>query len=583
MSYDGMVTHSVVAELNEKLVNGKIDKIYQPENDEIIIAVRTYNGNYKLLLSASASNPRVHITEAVKENPLTPPMLCMLMRKHLQGSKIINIEQYGFDRVIRIYAEGRNEMGDICVKTIIAEIMGRHSNIILVDENNKIMDSAKHIDFTVSAVRQILPGLIYEGPPAQDKLRPDDYSLPDLHRMLDNSDADVLLDKFLLSSFIGMSPLLAREIVYTFCGNTQLRRGEADTAAFIAHTDAFLKKICRDEYSPSLIISTDDNKPFAFSCVPLSQYGNSVISESHNSISKVIDLYYFKRAQREHMNQRAAYLTKLIQNNIERCAKKMDLHQTNLNKSKKRDKYKIFGDLLTANIYQIKQGMTEFEAINYYSENQESIKIPLAADKTPAQNAQRYYKLYNKAKVTEKYAAEQYQSAKDELYYLESVFDALDKAETPADLAEIKDELSDCGYVPKVKAKQKNNKKSEPMKFVSSDGFEILIGKNNKQNDELTIRRAYSTDIWMHTKDIPGSHTIIRTNGGHEVPDRTVIEAAALAAYYSKAQNSSKVPVDYTAVRNVKKPNGAKPGMVIYEHYNTVYVNPSPKISDKNN
>lgn len=575
MSYDGMVTHCVVSELNQKLIDGKIDKIYQPENDEIILSVRTRSGNLRLLLSASASNPRVHLTNTVKENPLTPPMLCMLMRKHLQGNRIISVKQLGFDRIIRIDTEGRNELGDICIKTIITEVMGRHSNIILVDENNKIMDSAKHVDFTVSAVRQILPGLIYENPPAQDKLQPNSFSLPDFMKSLDDSPEDALLDKLLLSSFMGMSPLLAREIVYRFAQNTQVRRSNVDTAAFAAHTNSFLKSLCRGEYEPTLIISKADKKPTAFSCVRLRQYEEYEISEAYDSISLVIDLYYQKRAQREHMNQRTAVLTKLVQNNIERCAKKMDLHQNNLKKSKNRDKYKIYGDLLTANMYLLKHGMTEFEAVNYYSENQDTVKIPLQAEKSPSQNAQRYYKLYNKAKVTEKYAAEQYQNAKDELFYLESVLDSLQKAETPAELTEIKDELSDSGYIPKIKTKQKNNKKSEPLKFTSSDGFEILVGRNNKQNDELTIRRAYSTDIWLHTKNIPGSHTIIRTNGGKEVPDRTITEAAQLAAYYSKAQNSSKVPVDYTAVKNVKKPNGAKPGMVIYDYYNTIYVEPS--------
>ena len=575
MSYDGMVTHCVVSELTQKLIDGKIDKIYQPENDEIILSVRTRSGNLRLLLSASASNPRVHLTNTVKENPLTPPMLCMLMRKHLQGNRIISVKQLGFDRIIRIDTEGRNELGDICIKTIITEIMGRHSNIILVDENNKIMDSAKHVDFTVSAVRQILPGLIYENPPAQDKLQPNSFLLPDFMKSLDDSPEDALLDKLLLSSFMGMSPLLAREIVYRFAQNTQVRRSNVDTAAFAAHTNSFLKSLCRGEYEPTLIISKADKKPAAFSCVRLSQYEEYEISESYDSISLVIDLYYQKRAQREHMNQRTAVLTKIVQNNIDRCAKKMDLHQNNLKKSKNRDKYKIYGDLLTANMYLLKHGMTEFEAVNYYSENQDTVKIPLQAEKSPSQNAQRYYKLYNKAKVTEKYAAEQYQNAKDELFYLESVLDSLQKAETPAELTEIKDELSDSGYIPKIKTKQKNNKKSEPLKFTSSDGFEILVGRNNKQNDELTIRRAYSTDIWLHTKNIPGSHTIIRTNGGKEVPDRTITEAAQLAAYYSKAQNSSKVPVDYTAVKNVKKPNGAKPGMVIYDYYNTIYVEPS--------
>ena len=575
MSYDGMVTHSVVTELNSLILGGKIDKIYQPENDEIILSVRTFNGSYRLLLSASASNARVHLTEVARENPLTPPMFCMLMRKHLQGNKIVKISQFGFDRIIRIDLEGRNELGDLCVKSIITEIMGRHSNIILIDDKNKILDSAKHVDFTVSGVRQILPGLIYEIPPPQEKLLPDSFSVLDLLRKLDNSPDDTLLDKFLLSSFMGMSPLLAREIVYRFSCNTTVCKNEVNTASFLTYVQGFLEDICADKYEPTLVTDPDDQKPFSFSCVKLTQYENGGIIETSSSISKIIDSYYEKRSIREHINQRSNTLCKLVKNNIDRCEKKLVLHRENLEKSKNRDKYKIYGDLITANIYQLSQGMKEFETENYYSENLEKIKIPLKEEYSPSQNAQRYYKLYSKAKITEMFSSKQIEEAQTELYYLESVLSSLEKIETPAELSEIKDELADGGYVPKVKSKlKKYQKKTEPMKFTSSDGFEILVGRNNKQNDELTIKMSYSTDIWLHTKNIPGSHTIIRTLGGKEVPDRTIVEAAQIAAFYSRAQNSSKVPVDYTTVKNVKKPNGAKPGMVIYDHYNTIYVEP---------
>ncbi|MEE1013769.1 MAG: NFACT RNA binding domain-containing protein [Clostridia bacterium] len=581
MSYDGMVTHCVVSELNRLLVGGKVDKVYQPEREEIILAIRTPQGNYRLLLSASASNPRVHLTSVARENPMVPPMLCMLMRKHLQGSKILKVSQLGFDRVIRLDMEGRNELGDLCIKSIVVEIMGRHSNVILIDENNKIMDSAKHVDFTVSAVRQILPGLIYENPPSQDKLSPASYSVLDLLRELDNQPEDTLLDKFLVGSFHGMSPLLAREIVYRFTGNTKTTRGEVDTAGFLTHADGILKQICQEQYAPSLLIGTEDKKPFAFSCIQLTQYTGAGIVKTSESMSEVIDSYYELRARREHMNQRANHLIKLVRNNIDRCEKKLTIHQDNLEKAKNRERYKIYGDLVTANLYRVTPGMKELEAENYYSDPLETIKIPLQEDLSPSGNAQRYYKLYTKAKMTEIYAQKQAEVARDELYYLESVLDSLEKAETPAELAEIRDELADGGYVAKTPAKvKKQQKKSSPLSFISSDGFEILVGRNNKQNDELTIRMAYSTDLWFHTKVIPGSHTIIRTQGGKDVPDSTILEAAQIAAYYSKAQNSSKVPVDYTVVKNVKKPNGAKPGMVIYDHYNTLYVDPKcPEIS----
>ena len=580
MSFDGFVTRCVVDELREKILKGKIDKIHQPERDEIVMSIRTFGGTYKLLLSASASNPRIHLTTVQRENPNTPPMLCMLMRKHLSGGVIINIEQLGFDRVVRIDVEVRNELGDLCIKSVITEIMGRHSNVILVDENNKIMDSAKHIDFTVSAVRQILPGLPYINPPLQDKLIATEVTAPQLMNEVESLNEDALLDKFLVSYFMGMSPLLAREIVFKFCNNTQLLKADTDCASFVVHTIDFLKKLCDGKYIPTLVIDKITKSPSAFSCVELSQYDGVSDLEIYDSISAVVDSYYEKRSNREHMNRRAAALVKLLRNNIERCEKKIVLHKENLESVKNRDKYKMYGDLITANIYRIEYGMKSIKVENYYAEDCDEIEIPLKEDISPSQNAQRYYKLYSKAKTTEIYATEQIKIAEEERFYLEGVIDTIENADTPTELDEIRLELAEEGYVLRLNiGKKKAKVKSEPMKFISCDGYEILVGKNNKQNDELTLKMAYSTDIWFHTKNIPGSHTIVRTKGTGHAPDTTLMQAAQIAAYYSKARNSSQVPVDYTEVKNVKKPNGAKPGMVIYDRYNTVYV--LPKNSDE--
>lgn len=576
MSFDGFVTRCVTDELRSKLLNGKIDKVYQPEKDEIILSVRTRSGNYKLLLSASASNPRIHLTEVQRENPMTPPMLCMLMRKHLAGAVIVDIKQNGFDRVVRIDAETRNELGDLCTRSVIIEIMGRHSNIILVDDSGRIMDSAKHIDFTVSAVRQVLPGMTYELPPAQDKTAADSLKATELMEALATQPEDTLMDKFLLSEIMGMSPLLAREIVYRFSGNTKMMKCEVDCAAFVVHTVDFLKNICGGIYEPSLVIEPSEKKPVAFSCVRLGQYEGAYKIEEYDSISEVIDSFFEIRSRREHMNRRSAALLKLIHNNIERCQKKIVMHKEHIRSAQDRDKYKMYGDLLTANLYRIKYGDKSVSVQNYYSESGEKIEIPLKADISPSQNAQRFYKRYNKAKTTEKFASEQLEIAENEKYYLESVADALENADTPVELDEIRQELMTEGYIAKQNnAKKKQQKKSEPIKIISVDGYEILIGRNNRQNDELTLKSAYSTDLWFHTKEIPGSHTIIRTRGTGEAPETTMMQAAKLAAYYSKARNSSKVPVDYTLIKNVKKPNGAKPGMVIYDRYNTVYVTPS--------
>lgn len=576
MSFDGFVTRCVTDELRSKLLNGKIDKVYQPEKDEIILSVRTRSGNSKLLLSASASNPRIHLTEVQRENPMTPPMLCMLMRKHLAGAVIVDIKQNGSDRVVRIDAETRNELGDLCTRSVIIEIMGRHSNIILVDDSGRIMDSAKHIDFTVSAVRQVLPGMTYELPPAQDKTAADSLKATELMEALAAQPEDTLMDKFLLSEIMGMSPLLAREIVYRFSCNTKMMKCEVDCAAFVVHTIDFLKNICGGIYEPSLVIEPSEKKPVAFSCVRLSQYEGAYKIEEYDSISEVIDSFFEIRSRREHMNRRSAALLKLIHNNIERCQKKIVMHKEHIRSAQDRDKYKMYGDLLTANLYRIKYGDKSVRVQNYYSESGEKIEIPLKADISPSQNAQRFYKRYNKAKTTEKFASEQLEIAENEKYYLESVADALENADTPVELDEIRQELMTEGYIAKQNnAKKKQQKKSEPIKIISVDGYEILIGRNNRQNDELTLKSAYSTDLWFHTKEIPGSHTIIRTRGTGEAPETTMMQAAKLAAYYSKARNSSKVPVDYTLIKNVKKPNGAKPGMVIYDRYNTVYVTPS--------
>ncbi len=579
MSFDGFVTNSIVRELKSKISDGKINQIHQPERDEIVIGIRTYEKNYKLLLSASASNPRVHLTESKKENPITAPLFCMILRKHLVGGKIVSVSQEGFDRVIKIGIESYTELGDLTVKTLVVEIMNRHSNIILVGSDGKIIDSVKHIDLTVSAVRQVLPGFPYELPPAQNKINPEDCSFEEVLSALMNASKDKSADKVLVEIFSGVSPLVSREILYRFCGEMQKMMSEIDTRSYAEFVFSFFSEIKNGEVTPCIVYDTD-KKPIAFSCVNLTQYGGNITET--DGISKAVDGFYLERGIHEHIVQRSAHIVKIINNNIERCRKKLAIHSENLKKSQNREKYKIYGDLLTANMYRLEGGTDKAEVENYYENPPTAVTITLKPDLSVSANAQRYYKLYQKAKTTEIYANEQIREAEEELYYLETVLESVNKAENASDVSEIKDELADGGYIPKVKNKKsKLMKKTSPMEFLSSDGFKILVGRNNKQNDMLTIKMAFSTDIWLHTKIIPGSHTIIRTEGKEEVPKTTIMEASKIAAYYSKAKNSTQVPVDFTAVKNVKKPSGAKPGLVIYDNYNTVYVTPDEELVNK--
>lgn len=579
MSFDGLVTNSIVRELKNRISDGKINQVYQPERDEIIIQIRTFEGNYKLLMSASASNPRVHFTESKKENPITAPLFCMILRKHLCGGKIVSVEQDGFDRVVKIGVESYTELGDLTVKTLIIEIMNRHSNIILVGSDGKIIDSVKHIDLTVSAVRQVLPGFPYELPPAQNKINPTECEREEIFSALSSVSEGKGADKALVEIFSGVSPLVSREILYRFCGDMQKMMSEIDVRKYADFVYEFFTPIRQGDFSPCIVLDTD-KKPIAFSCVKLTQYGEKIIEQ--DGISQAVDGFYMSRGMHEHITQRSAHIVKIINNNIERCRKKLAIHTENLKKSQNRDKYKMYGDLLTANMYRMENGMEKIEVENYYENPVSSVTISLKADLSPSGNAQRYYKLYQKAKTTEMYAKEQIKEAEDELYYLETVLESVNKAETASDIAEIKDELADGGYVPKVKNKKsKLMKKTAPMEFLSSDGYKILVGRNNHQNDMLTVKMAFSTDIWLHTKIIPGSHTIIRAEGKSDIPETTILEAARLAAYFSKAKNSTQVPVDFTVVKNVKKPSGAKPGLVIYDNYNTVYVTPDEELVKK--
>ena len=575
MAFDAVTVRCLTQELCEKLINGRIDKIHQPEKDEITINIRTLTDSYKLVLSASSAHPRVHFTNVSKKNPITAPMFCMLLRKHLGSGKITAIEQVGFERIIKFSIESYDELGDLTTKYLFVEIMGRHSNIILTNRDMKIIDCIKHIDFTISSVRQLLPGLDYVSPPPQDKT---DLINIEETVQIDFSSPVQTVDKAILSSVAGISPLTAREIVYRAFGRTDIKNAELTDSGrnkILYEVVRLAKAVQSCDFAPCMIINASSGKLMDFSSTPIKQYESMAEIRYFDSVSDLLDSFYKTRDMHERMRQKSADLVKLLSNNIERVSKKLVILNKTLSDSENKDKYKIYGDLLMANLYNMEQGQKNIEVQNYYEEDAPMIKITLDPQLTPSQNAQKYYKKYNKAKTAEVEAAKQIENAKNDLEYLESTLAAVETADSEADLNAIRAELIAEGYLNrKVNQKRQKQAASKPMHFVSSDGFDIYVGKSNMQNDYLTLKFANSSDLWFHTKNIHGSHAIIKLGLDKDVPKSTIMEAAQIAAYYSKGRDSSQVPVDFTQIKNVKKPNGAKPGMVIYDNYNTIYVTP---------
>lgn len=577
MALDGITTAAIVSELKTALLGGRIDKIHQPLGDEIRFSVRGLGTPKKVLVSANSGHPRIHLTESVRENPMTAPLFCMVLRKYIAGGKIVDIIQPEFERIVILKIESANEMGDITTKSLILEIMGKHSNLILTDENGKILDSIKRITHEKSSVREVLPGKEYVFPPSQNKKNPllaekNDF-LSALHLQEGRR-----LQEFLYQTYTGISPLMAGEVcsraylsASDACQETTLAEGERLFAAF----SQMMEEIQREAFLPAIYYQKDTQRIVDFSVLEMTQFA-SMQAKTYPTVSALLEGFYQERDNAFHIRQKAHDLRRLVMTNIERCIKKKEIQLKTLRETKNMDIWKKKGELLTANIYAVKQGMTTFRTVDFYDENMEEIEIALDPLKTPAENAQKYFSKYNKAKRTLAALEIQQKQNDEELAYLESVLNALDNAKDDADLSEIRTELAESGFLRRQVQKKGSPrpKKAKPLHFISSDGYHIFVGKSNLQNDELTLRTAESTDIWLHTKEIPGSHVIIRTNGTGEAPDTTLEEAANLAAFFSKAKNSSMVPVDYTLRKNVKKPNGAKPGMVIYLTNRTIYITP---------
>lgn len=584
MALDGLVIHSLVDELSTKLVGGKVDKVHQPEDDEIVLYIRNNKENYKLVLSCSSSNPRVYIAnDYKKENPKKAPMLCMLFRKYIQSGNIVGISQVGFERIIKISVDSLDELKEKSTKDIYIEIMGRHSNIILTHSlDNKIIDSAKRIPTSISRVRQILPGITYELPPAQSKLNP-------LHNISNSDFIDSLksyegpIFKGIYSKFLGISPIISKEICYRANVNEKTAISDLSNSELNSLYNEFnnlFKDIRNNNYSPCIVVNEKVDRVVDFSCISLNLY-NEFKFIIKDSMSTILEDYYKTKDIKDRIHQRASDLKKSISIKLERLYHKQQKQEEELKEAENADIYKVKGELLTAYIYMIQKGMESIEVQNFYDPNYENISIYLKKNLTPSENSQRYFKKYNKLKTAKKEITSQMSINKEEIDYLENILLNIENCENLAELQDIKDELISLGYS-KASGKLKSKKEiakltTSPHEFMSSDGVKILVGKNNKQNDHLTLRIADPDDIWMHTKNIPGSHVIIKC-AGKEVSEQTIYEGAMLAAYFSKSKMSAQVPVDYTKKKHVKKPSGSKPGMVIYETNSTMYVTPTEEM-----
>lgn len=573
MALDGLFLHCLKQEIIDTVLQARVDKIYQPSREELVITLRYRGGAAKLLLSASANSPRVHFTEIALENPKSPPMFCMLLRKHLSTAKLVGVRQLGLDRVLFLDFETVNELGDLVIITIAVEIMGRHSNIIVVDQNGKILDAIKRVNDEMSAVRPVLPGMTYVLPPQQDKL-----SL--LEATAEEADArfktlrNMDFAKAILAVYEGVSPLVARELAHVATGGLELNLQEVSAYRRnrLYEQVAKLAADLREGRGVYTVLS-ENGKPKDFSFLPVTQYGNFCTVQSYETASKLLDRFYEERDRVDRMRQRSHDLLKLLVNATERTRRKLFVQQEELAQSVDRERLRICGDLLNANLWQMQKGDTSVTLQNFYEEDCPDLLIPLQPNLTPAQNAQRYYTEYRKAKTAEEKLVGLIREGEEEITYLDSIFDALTRSSGESELLEIREELAEQGYLKNYRNKNKMLRAQPPLQFRSSDGFLILCGRNNKQNDKLTLKTARNYDLWLHTQKLAGSHVIVVADG-NEIPNRTIEEAAIIAAYHSKGRDSSQVPVDYTQVKNVRKPNGAKPGMVIFDHHSTAYVMP---------
>ncbi len=580
MALDGAFLYAIKSEL-EFLIGSRVEKVHQPSREEIIISLRTRQGSYKLLISANASSARVHITNISVDNPNIPPMFCMLLRKLLGSGKLIDIRQDGLERILFFDFECVNELGDIVTITLACEIMGRCSNLIIIGENGKVIDSIKRVDEEMSRERMVLPGMTYTLPPRSNRLNFLTAERSEIEQALENA-KPAELSKVLIRIFEGVSPVLVREWTFyagmgEYIQSDKLTHDIKDRLVYAINQSKFALSDGKCEFTS---LSDKDGMLKDFSFIHISQYGNLLDAKIHKSAFELLDYFYAERDCKARMKQRANDLFKLLVNLTERVSKRLSAQRDELSECAERDTYKLYGDLISANIYKINKGDKVLLCENFYDEKSPDIEIQLNERKTPSQNAQHYYSEYKKLATAEEMLTIQISKGDDELKYLESVFDSLSRASTNNDISQLRLELYEQGYIKCGNQKNKPPKALPPVEYTSSDGFTILVGRNNKQNDQLSLKLAEKSDMWLHTQAITGSHVIIISDGA-VVPNKTIEEAAIIAAVNSSGRNSNLVPVDYCLAKYVKKPSGAKPGKVIFTNYQTAFVRPDNELAEK--
>jgi len=569
MAFDGITVASLVSELKDKLMGGRLFKIAQPENDELQLTIKVIKEQYKLLISAGASLPLMYLTDTNKTSPLTAPNFCMLLRKHINNGKIIDIYQPGLERIVNFKIEHYNEMGDLCEKILAIELMGKHSNIIFMETDGTIIDSIKHVNSIMSSVRQVLPGRTYFIPDTMSKCNPLSTNYEEFYNVLSNKSVNV--SKAIYTSYTGISPIIAEEICYRANIDSDLSVNILDESSYKClynEFDDIIAQIKNSNFTPNIIYKNDE--PIEFSPINLKIYSDLQVN-NFDSISDVLNNYYAKKNIITRIRQKSYDIRKIVTTTLEKDYKKYELQLKQLKDTEKRDKYKVYGELITAYGYGVEPGSRSMNALNYYTN--EEITIPLDETISVMDNAKKYFDKYTKLKRTSEALESIVLETKSEIDHLESVLTSLDMALTEDDLKEIKEELIMSGYIKRKGPAKKEKIKNEPYHYISSDGFDMYVGKNNLQNEEITFKLANGGDWWFHSKNFPGSHVIVKTNG-QELPDSTFEEAAKLAAYYSKGRDQDKVEIDYIERKHVKKVAGAKPGFVIYHTNYSMAIEP---------